>query len=54
MFKDIDYGKILFFDIETVPQTYVFKDLDHRGKELWDRKSKYFQERDDFWPDPTA
>ena len=41
MFKNIDYSKILFFDIETVPQTYDFNDLDHRGKELWDKKSKY-------------
>ena len=47
MFKNIDYSKILFFDIETVPQTYDFNDLDHRGKELWDKKSKYIQERDD-------
>ena len=47
MFKNIDYSKILFFDIETVPQTYDFNDLDQRGKELWDKKSKYIQERDD-------
>ena len=32
MFKNIDYSKILFFDIETVPQTYDFKDLDHRER----------------------
>ena len=53
MFKNIDYSKILFFDIETVPQTYDFNDLDHRGKELWDKKSKYIQERDDLTAEET-
>ena len=53
MFKNIDYSKILFFDIETVPQTYDFNDLDQRGKELWDKKSKYIQERDNLTAEET-
>ena len=37
MLKNINYSKILFFDIETVPLKYNFKDLDERGQELWDK-----------------
>ena len=43
MFKNIDYSKILFFDIETVPQTYDFKDLDHRGKNYGTRRVNTFK-----------
>jgi uncharacterized protein YprB with RNaseH-like and TPR domain len=47
MLKNIDYSKILFFDIETVPLCYRFSDLDQRGQFLWDKKTKFLQERDD-------
>ncbi len=47
MFKNIDYSKILFFDIETVPETYNFNDLDKRGQDLWDKKTKFLQQRDE-------
>ena len=46
MLKNINYSKILFFDIETVPLKYNFKDLDERGQELWDRKTRFVQERE--------
>ena len=46
MLKNINYNKILFFDIETVPLTYCYKDLDDRGQVLWDRKTKFDQERE--------
>lgn len=46
MLKNIDYSKILFFDIETVPLCYRFSDLDQRGQFLWDKKTKFLQERD--------
>ena len=53
MLKNIDYSKILFFDIETVPLSYHFSDMDERGKELWDKKSKFLQERDGLTPEET-
>ena len=46
MLKNINYSKILFFDIETVPLKYNFKDLDERGQRLWDRKMRVAQERE--------
>ena len=46
MLKNINYSKILFFDIETVPLEYNFKDLDERGQALWDRKTRLIQERE--------
>ncbi len=47
MLKNIDYSKILFFDIETVPLTYQFSELDERGQFLWDKKTKFLQQRDE-------
>jgi predicted PolB exonuclease-like 3'-5' exonuclease len=35
---------ILFLDIETVPVTYKYSDLDKTSKELWDRKWQFFKE----------
>ena len=46
MLKNINYSKILFFDIETVPQTFDYKELDERGQRLWDRKTRFIQERE--------
>ena len=46
MLKNINYSKILFFDIETVPLTFDYKELDERGQGLWDRKTRFIQERD--------
>ena len=46
MFKNLNYSKILFFDIETVPIKYDFKDLDERGQQLWSKKTRFIQERE--------
>jgi len=46
MLKNINYSKILFFDIETVPQTFEYSELDERGQGLWDRKTRFIQERE--------
>ena len=51
MLKNVNYSKILFFDIETVPLTYDFKDLDKRGQELWDRKTRFIQDRENLSPE---
>ena len=51
MLQNINYNKILFFDIETVPLTYEFKDLEEKAQGLWDRKTRFLQERDNLSPD---
>ena len=42
----VNIEKILFLDIETVPQVYEFKDVDEKTAELYLHKNKYIQERD--------
>ena len=54
MLKNINYNKILFFDIETVPLTYDFKDLEERAQGLWDRKTRFLQQRDNLSPDAVS
>ena len=46
MLQNINYSKILFFDIETVPLEYNFKNLDERGQDLWSKKTRFIQERE--------
>jgi len=46
MLNKIDVSKILFLDIETVPISYEFATLEEKTKQLWDKKTKYLQERD--------
>jgi hypothetical protein len=36
---------ILFLDIETIPSTYQYKDLDDATKELWDKKWAYSKDQ---------
>lgn len=40
-----DLSKILFLDIESVPQHYAWEDLDPRSAELFSAKTRYDQER---------
>ena len=46
MLNKIDVSKILFLDVETVPICYEFEALEEKTKFLWDKKTKYLQERD--------
>ena len=39
MLKNINLSRVLFLDIETVPETYNFKELNSGKKEIW--KEKY-------------
>ncbi len=39
----MDIEKILFLDIETVPEVYAFKDLDDKTADLYTKKTKFFQ-----------
>lgn len=43
MLDHIDIEKILFVDIETVPEVYEYSQLDAAKRELWDTKSSYLQ-----------
>jgi len=45
-FKEINLRKILFLDIETVPQYEKYEDLPENWKKLWDKKA-YWVNRDD-------
>ncbi len=45
MLQDLELEKVLFLDIETVPQTSDFKELDDDFRDLWESKSKYFREQ---------
>lgn len=47
MIYKLNLEHILFLDIETVPETATFNDLDAYKQELWEQKSKY-QRKDDF------
>ena len=44
MLQPKQLGNILFLDIETVPQTYRFEELDNEIQELWTKKTYYIQE----------
>lgn len=50
MLSRINLEHILFLDIETVPETETFDELDDEKKALWDQKSKY-QRKDEFTPE---
>lgn len=43
MLEKIPLEKVLFLDIETVPQYYRFEELDPKGKELFDAKTRFLQ-----------
>lgn len=47
MLRKLNLEYILFLDIETVPQTENFEDLDEDMQQLWEEKSKY-QRKDEF------
>ena len=41
MLDNLNLSKALFLDIETVPQTYDYNDLDDATKYLWEKKNAY-------------
>ncbi|HFK5569846.1 3'-5' exonuclease [Elizabethkingia meningoseptica] len=46
MIQNIPFEKILFLDIETVPQAGNWEDLDETTQKLWDKKTR-FQRKED-------
>ncbi len=49
--KKLKLEKVLFLDIETVPETYKFSELDEKTAELYLQKNKYLIERDNLSED---
>lgn len=47
MISKLNLENILFLDIETVPETEKFSDLDKTKQDLWDAKSRY-QRKEEF------
>ena len=41
MLDHLNLSQVLFLDIETVPQTYNYNDLDDSTKYLWEKKNAY-------------
>lgn len=50
MITKLNLENILFLDIETVPETQFYSDLDTTKQGLWEDKTKY-QRKDDFSPE---
>ncbi|MBA7580582.1 hypothetical protein ES708_22475 [subsurface metagenome] len=46
MLSEIEISKILFIDIETVPQKQSFDELSEKMQLLWDKKSSHFRTED--------
>ncbi len=47
MISKLNLENILFLDIETVPETQYFSDLDDTKQALWEHKSKYQRKEDE-------
>lgn len=47
MLENYDPTKILFLDIETVPQYASFDEISEKEGELWDKKSSRFREKEE-------
>jgi len=47
MISKLNLESILFLDIESVPETQFFSDLDKTKQELWELKSQYQRREDD-------
>ena len=51
MLSQIKNENVLFLDIETVSEHPSFNELTERMKELWAKKTKYIQEKEDIAPE---
>lgn len=50
MIEKINLNNILFIDIETVPETENFSQIDQEMQQLWEQKTQY-QRKDDYSPE---
>jgi DNA polymerase elongation subunit (family B) len=46
MLEKVQLDKVLFLDIETVPQVYQFNTLDEKSKDLFEAKTRFMQKED--------
>jgi DNA polymerase elongation subunit (family B) len=46
MIDKVQLEKVLFLDIETVPQTYTYDEMDVDGKKLFEMKTRFMQKDD--------
>jgi len=46
MLENLKLEKVIFIDVETVPQYSEYKQLSNKWKELWDKKANYFTNED--------
>lgn len=46
MLEKVRLEKVLFLDIETVPQFYKFNELEEKGRELFEAKTRFMQKED--------
>ena len=51
MLKQLNLNKVLFLDIETVPNTPTYTELDETIQKLWDDKMRWQSERDNKTPE---
>lgn len=51
MLKQLNLNKVLFLDIETVPNTPTYTELDKNLKKLWDDKMRWQSDRDNKTPE---
>lgn len=51
MLDQLQLDKVLFLDIETVPGTYAYVDLDEKTKELFQAKTKFLKKEDNTFED---
>lgn len=46
MLKELNLEKLLFLDIETVPEVYKFEDIDDKTRDLFESKTRFMQKED--------
>lgn len=51
MLENLAMEKVLFLDIETVPQTYEFIDVDEKTKDLFEAKTRFMKKEDNSYED---
>ncbi len=53
MLQDIFLNNVIFLDIETVPTTYRYEDLNDKEKYLWNGKTQWIQKREEISPEES-
>ena len=51
MLDYVDFSKVLFLDIETVPGHFHYNELPQKGQELWAKKTRFIREKEELSPE---